>query len=88
MRVKLSSKCTVYSSLNRRWNYRTIEFFGWDYCDKEMIDELVFPKEVDYEFPKVVIEEVNIVTDARKFKYLDLQTKGNKKIKPSTEEQP
>lgn len=46
-----------------------------------------FFEEFNFEFPKGIIEEVNVMTDTRNFEPFDLQTKGGKKIKPSEEHQ-
>lgn len=49
-----------------------IKFFGWDYCEEEIINKMFFSEEFDYEFFEGVIKEVNVMADARKFESLDL----------------
>ncbi|TYK01095.1 uncharacterized protein E5676_scaffold264G001220 [Cucumis melo var. makuwa] len=53
-----------------------IESLGWDYYEEEASFELFMDPENEN-------EEINVVSDARKFESLDLQTKGKKKTMPS-----
>ena len=59
-----------------------------NYCEEEVIVELFDLEEFIEEYPKSILEEVNSYLMQRMFEPLDLQTKGDKKNKPSIEEPP
>lgn len=66
-------------------NYNIIESLRWGIIVRKKSLARCCPKEFD-ELPEGIMEEVKVVSDTRKLEPLDLQTKGNKKIKPSIEE--
>ncbi|KAA0047821.1 uncharacterized protein E6C27_scaffold133G00730 [Cucumis melo var. makuwa] len=58
-------------------NYNKIKFLGWDYCEEEVFAKLFSLEEFfEDENPQDILEEVNVVSDTRKLKPLDLQTKA------------
>lgn len=67
-------------------NCNPIESLSWDYCGEKVIIEIFSSKVFDIEFPEGVLEEGYIMSKVRKFKPLDLKTKGDQKIKPTIEE--
>ena len=70
-------------------NCSAIESLRWDNCKEEAYYKLFSTEEFHEEDkPDYIQEEVNVVSREKKFKHLDLQTKGEKKTKPSIEEPP
>lgn len=67
-------------------NCNVIESLGWDYCEEDVIAELFSLEKFIEEYPEGVLEEVNTMSNVRKFEPLDLQSRGNKRNKSSIEE--
>ncbi|TYK22208.1 uncharacterized protein E5676_scaffold333G00860 [Cucumis melo var. makuwa] len=67
-------------------NYNVIESLRWGIIVRKKSLARCCPKEFDVKLLEGIMEEVKVVSDTRKLEPLDLQTKGNKKTKPSIEE--
>lgn len=66
-------------------NYNAIESLD---CEEEVLVELFSLEEFLEDEDLKDILEVNTMSDTRKFQHLDLQTKDDRKNKPSVEEPP
>ena len=68
-------------------NCSATKVLGSDYCKEEVYQKLFSIEEFFKDEPSL-LEEVNVITDKKKFEPLVVQNKGENETKPSIEEPP